>query len=213
MKRFIVASCLAVVLAGGIASSANAQGLQFGVRAGMSMNMFSIDETGAPDFDMGFGFGGGLALKYAFTEQLSLNPEVSFYYRTLGSYSTDLFGLAKMEASFNEMAVSIPILVQYAPIADVPLYVTGGIQLDIPFSTKAKVEMTYLGETEKEEEDASDERASVDIGIAVGVGYMILPNLGVDFRYVFNVNQPFDEDKTASKSSLMSMGLGITYLF
>ena len=61
---------------------------------------------------------------------------------------------------------------------------------------------------DNESDDLTKYRATVDIGIALGLGYMIRPNFGIDFRYVINVNRPFDET-----SSLMSFGLGLTYYF
>ncbi|MDR0331669.1 MAG: PorT family protein [Chitinispirillales bacterium] len=202
MKRFIVASCLSFVLAYGYMASANAEGLRVGARAGGAMNFFSVPDSPS-EYDAGFGFGGGAALKYPITEQLSVNPELGFYYRSLGGYS-----MGSEKITMPEMAISIPVLAQYAPIADVPFYAAAGVQLDIPFGSKYK--HTYAG---KSSSDDNKNRSSVDFALALGVGYMILPDLGADFRFAANLTQPFDENKAGYETSLMSIGLGVTYYF
>jgi hypothetical protein len=196
----------------------------------MTMNNISMASAmmfiPVPDFDMGLGFGGGPALKYAIAGQLSVSAEASFYYRSLGSseevYDDEDFRQIT-SASADEMAVSVPVMLQLTLVPSVPLYVAAGIQLEVPFSTKWKYkdEVTYSdGEVNviADFDGGADERSSADFGIAFGAGYMILPSLGVDFRYVINVNDIADLGSTTlgsfvKKTSLSIVGFGVTYYF
>jgi len=74
-------------------------------------------------------------------------------------------------------------------------------------------------------EEKNAER-TLDLGIPIGVGYMVTPNLGVDFRFVLGLNNivkyegdDYDDDgnktgtKTTESGKMNTFGLGVTYFF
>jgi len=201
LMKHIVLCCLIFILTGTLASvSASDSGLRFGIRAGVNRNMFFIDRE--PDIEMGLDFGAGLAANIPLTSQLSLSPEVSLYFRESGvqiyysSYINDFYNYY-----ITEMVLSAPIMVQFMPVKDPPLYFTAGIQLDISFRNRLLVVTS-----ERYVFRPIDNRSAVDFGIPLGVGAK-MRNLGVDFRYTINLNKPFHN----WESSLRSFGLGVSY--
>jgi len=165
-----------------------------GVRAGINMNSFT---TG----DMGMGFGVGGIASIPITDIIVFTPEAAFLYRTLASYSE-----GDKEESISEFAISIPLLFQIAPIAGTPVHFAGGLQIDIPFSSEM-VEKED-GKTEKE---TIEKRSTLNFGIALGAGYRVMPNIGVDFRAVIGLTALTSE--SGDDTSLNQYGLGVSYFF
>ncbi|MDR2727802.1 MAG: PorT family protein [Chitinispirillales bacterium] len=232
-----VAALLTVVLVGAIAPvNASDDGLRFGVRIGSNMNMYYSENLSMffnVDMDMGYGFDAELAAKYPLTNRLSLNSEVSFCYRVLGSYKTkgessyydedesgDLFFVDyinyDIKASFREMAVLVPVMIQFTTAQSAPFYVSAGVQLGFPFNNRFKgSEKNYTSEGEilsEYSEDGSDDdyRSLADFGLAFGIGCMAMSNLGVDLRFVINLNGVYDK-RYYDKTSLMYFTFGISY--
>jgi len=136
----------------------------------------------------------GLVAKRAFSDELSFGGEASLYYRSLYSYKSG-------SVSIDEMALCIPLTVNYKLPSDrFPVYVSGGLELDVPFNTQR---FEYSSGVD------IDDRAAVDIGFLLGAGYMINQNIGVDARYVFNFNEP----RKNSSNLLMSYGVGVFVIF
>jgi hypothetical protein len=218
--------------------SANDSGLRFGARIGGNVNQYILwDFIGTVDWDVGYGFDGGLAVKYPLTDRLSLNSEVSFCYRVLGNYAPyrlsdfpyhiknddgDLILIGNFDFDFtkislSEMAVLVPVMIQFIPVRSVPLHVSAGIQLGFPFNNKYKetVKVSLDGENIEEygynrEEDDDGNRSFIDFGAALGIGYMATPNLSIDFRFIFNLNPVYDSNDYIT-NTLMYFTLGVSY--
>jgi hypothetical protein len=205
-----------------------AQGSKFGARAGFNMLNFSFGEKEFDDrIDKGTSFGGGLAVSIPLTSQLSFNPELAFYYRNVFSLEFSYDIGEKDEISMSELTVSIPVLLQFVPIDGGSFYLAAGVQVEIPISTEIKMKSTYDGQTEEETDDVLANHRTIDFGIALGLGYMITPKLGIDFRYVIGMTGLFEnyteriydehygpyEESFEDKSSLTQFGIGITYFF
>jgi hypothetical protein len=210
------------------------EGIRFGVRAGVNLlKVYDFwDEPELDDnMDIGWAFGAGLAVNIPLTSHLSLSPELALYYRNLFRFE-HFSDNVKQEMYIYEFAVSIPVLLKLTPVKSIPFYLAAGIQVDIPLLT----EITWKGSSELENglrfevhmdwvtNPMADHR-TIDFGIALGLGYMITPNLGVDFRGVIGMKNLFEkftavdptngvasqyEDDT---SSLMQFGLGVSYFF
>ena len=212
--------------------SASDGGLQFGARIGSNMNMYSVE--GSPhNFDNGYGFEVGIAAKYSFTNRLNLNSEVIFCYRVLSNYRYKSEGTYLTEnddgewlfagyynidikGSSSEMAILVPVMIQFIPVRNVPFYVSAGMQLGFPFNTKSKYLDKFTTQDGKihdeyyEETNFDDYRSSIDFGVVFGIGCMITPNLGVDLRFVTNLNDVY-YGYNVIPSSLMYFTLGISY--
>jgi len=197
------------------------------------MNMYSVDDFFYA-IDKGYGFDAGLATKYPLTNRLSLNSEVSFCYRVLGGFKDKEYNVPSyiedddgelifvgyynydIKVSLSEMAILVPIMVQFTVIENAPFYVSAGMQLGFPFNNKYKnsynkytLEGEILEEISHTESDDGS-RSFVDFGIALGIGCMIMPNLGVDLRFISNLNRVFD-GHDFSKTSLMYFTFGVSY--
>jgi len=191
MKRFIVGSILAVALFAASARSADEE-TRFGARATLVAHAFYEDYYHY-SYEPGLGYGAGVVIKRTISDILSLRGEASFYYRSLYRLNSE---------SRNEMAVSFPIMVNYhIPHDSFDGYVSGGLQLDIPF-----------GSTVVNGSGLTSDRSGVDAGFLIGAGYMIVPDrLGVDARYVFYFNKPLVSKNVGYM--LMSYGIGVFVLF
>jgi opacity protein-like surface antigen len=190
---------------------------KFGIRAGFNLNDFTGGDS--DEFDIGFGFGGGIAVNIPIADFLSFNPELGFYYRKLASMSEKDAVDKDVEYYhyLDEFALSIPAMLRFAPNGMVPFYLAAGVQLDIPFSTKSYSERSYKGDKTVSAGKKIDERAEIDFGIALGLGYNITPNFGIDLRCVIGLTDLFDVPNLADEDepdiSLNQYGIGVTYFF
>jgi len=171
--------------------------------------------------EMGIGFGGGLLLSIPLTNIITFVPEVNFLYRTLmemndSDEDCDRYSCyeEKIEYSVSEFALSFPLMFQFAPIAGTPIYFAGGVQIDIPFSSKEKMKWsyTYDGDTESNSEsEKMDNRAKLDFGIALGSGFRISSTLGIDAKVVIGMSS-LSTDKD-NDIDLTQYGIGVSVFF
>jgi len=179
--------------------------MSIGTRAGFVVNNFTSGES---DFDkdvgIGMGFGAGGVLNYPITDIIYFSPEVSLFYRTLFNWSHD-----DSELSITEVAISIPLMLQIKPIASIPVHLAAGIQIDIPFSSETKETIRESSIT-----DDVEERAGLDFGVALGIGYRVISNLGVDLRAVIGFTSITPAEKYHfEESSYNQYGIGVSYFF
>jgi hypothetical protein len=200
-KIFKVAALLVILTAA--SSFSQEKGIKFGIRAGFSLYDYSTGEKEVDKYvNMGYGFGGGLAVNIPIVSSLSFAPEVNFLYRK--PVVLDLKDLAGYEGWITEFAISIPAMLQFTPVEGVPFYLAAGAQLDIPIAS----EMTAkAGGTEVTED--TEGRTSIDFGIPLGIGYLITPNFGIDLRAIIGITSPSDD----GEDSWNQYGLGLTYFF
>jgi len=236
------------------ATVANAQeGITFGARLGYSLQSVdggtlfaSEDIYEKTDVNMGLlGIGASVVANIP-AGPVVIAPEIGFLYRTNANieskYDEPGYPSETYKSNQKEFAISVPIMIKFFPIE--ALYIAAGFQIDIPLAAEwcyedgekecyklnGKTETRtdtdeYGGQTYTYTYDIKNpERASVDLGIPMGIGYMITPNLGVDFRFVLGLNDLVkyedeyedegikyeDEYKTGT---MKSFGIGLTYLF
>jgi hypothetical protein len=185
------------------AQKSDSEGVKLGLRAGFNMHQYTDDNLYPA---MGMGGGAGLAVKIPFTSSIGLYAELAVYYRQIYSYESDIIPIpglpaVKITNTMHEYAISVPILLQFSPIEN--LYLAAGAQVDIPrWTTK---ETNGIGE------DITELRG-VDVGAALGLGYMISPNFGIDLRGVIGV-LPFTTKDGVEIGKLNHYGLGASYFF
>jgi hypothetical protein len=178
--------------------------VKIGIRAGFSLYDYS---TGESEFDkkyvdIGYGFGAGLVVDASIASYLSFVPEINFLYRKPIIMSDD-----DREMWISEFAISIPVMLQLRPVEGVPFYLAFvGIQLDIPIVSKATQKRRGTEVT-----NDIKNRASIDFGIPLGIGYLITPNFGIDFRAVIGLTHPANE--SGSKDGWNQYGASLTYFF
>jgi hypothetical protein len=224
-------------------TAANAQDITFGARVGYSVqsadggdlyktvDAIAMQKT---DINMGMlGIGAALVVNIP-VGPVVIAPEVGFLTRTVYNYeskpSNPIPGEETEKGKVTEMAVNIPIMIKYFPIED--LYVAAGFQLGIPIGTEecpdegdctefdGKKETINLGYGQTIE--LPHPERTLDIGIPIGVGYMVMPNLALDFRFVLGLNKivKWEMDllgtgikQTLESGKMNTFGLGATYFF
>jgi hypothetical protein len=180
--------------------SRDENGVKFGVRVGFSANKFSFGYNGANEGkDIGFGYGAGLMVKVPFTNRLGFNAGLDIFGRELFSG----------EESMSEVAISIPVMLQFTLSENGSLYLAAGVQLDIPNGTEWDSGNDYSYLTER--------RVSSNFGLALEFGYVIIPSIVFDVRCVMmsGLFEDFENSsvKFKDRSSLMQFGFGTAYFF
>jgi outer membrane immunogenic protein len=193
---------MAILLVALTATFSFAGGYAF--RAGFSLYDYSTGNSKADkNINIGYGFGGGLVSTVSLTSTLSFVSEFNFLYRKpMIQDLSDYYG-SGAEAYETEFAISIPIMFQLAIAEGIP-YFAAGIQLDTPISPKIT-----LTDGKEEESESYDDRASIDLGVVLGVGYLITPSIGIDARVVIGLTEPTRNGEDSWKQ----YGAGLTYYF
>jgi opacity protein-like surface antigen len=196
---------------------------RYGVRVSIGLNSFSFGYEVDSELDMGYSFGIGVIFSIPIMPNFTFNPEAHFLYRTLysSSYSEsggggwenddggwEVNGINKFfsNSDVSEFAIGGSLLVQYAPIAEMPFYITAGLQIDIPFSTETNYEGSLQGGSKNFED-----RRMFDFGLALGAGYNVTENIRADLRAVIGLTSLTERDE--DKSSFNQYGLGVAYFF
>jgi hypothetical protein len=182
MKKFI----LLVAAIGLISFTSNAQGLDFGVKAGV--NFANI--TDASELSSRTGFVAGIFLGGKLNDNLGLQGELLY------SQQGAEFSLGE----FNLDYVNVPILVKY--------YVSNGlnIQAGPQFGVLVNDEtQTVIGEVIND--IATND---FDISGVIGVGYDIPLGLRVSGRYNFGLNDV--PEAGSGKNSVVTLAVGYSFL-
>jgi len=195
--------------------------MSFGARAGFVINSFlSGNEDFDKDIKIGLGGGVGGVLNYPITDIFVFSPEVGIYYRTLynvkreSSKNSVSGDITTQDECISEVAISIPLMIQVAPFS-VPFHLAAGVQIDFPFSSEAIMIQDGIDETthmEIEDVTYGGTRKALDFGIALGLGYRVMPNLGIDLRGVIGLTSLIDSDKFED-GKLKQYGIGVSYFF
>jgi len=186
---------------------------QFGINALFVMGSTSWDdyfdylEEEGWEQGLGLGWGGGFVLRIPINDMVSFVPEVNFLYRKLYNFTIsdgDLEG----ERYMWECALSFPLMVQVTPIANGPLYISAGLQIDIPFGTTESQEVKIDGEEWSDYTwDEEFEDRTTDYGLAIGVGVRAGQSLAIEFRSVIGMTGLTDkkgsEDATFNQYAIV----------
>jgi len=189
------------------------EGQKFGIRAGLSLYDYSLGVSEMDKYiEMGYGFGVGLIVNVPLTSTLNLASEVDFLYRKpmIRNEEVDEYGGGE-HIYLSEFAISIPAMLKFTPVKDMPFYLSIGVQLDIPIKSETTVE---LNGNKVATMDATEYRASLDFGIPLGLGYLITSNLDIDLRAVIGLTSPSKESGSSRiNDSWNQYGAGLTYYF
>lgn len=155
----------------------HAQGLDFGVKAGVNIANQKYSEDYNADTKAIVLFHGGVFVTWMFTEKLGLQPEVLF---SMQGSKEDAYDY-KVITNY----VNIPVLVRY-DITDM-FSVHAGPQFGVLLSAESE----YPGGSR----DLKEYYKGSDIGIAIGAEADDLPlNLGVGVRYILGLSNVAEEE-------------------
>jgi len=166
--------------------------ITIGIRAGLNLYRYSDDKD---EYDMGKGFGGGLSVRIPIASKLLFNPGLDLFYR-------ELFSWEGGNGSMHEYTISIPVLLQFMPVESGSFFLAAGTQVDIPIASELKYDSkTYdIG------------RAKYDIDAVLGLGYVFMYGLAVDFKAIMDITPIFDNGND-NFGLFMQLNFGLTYFF
>jgi len=145
---------------------------------------------------------GGIFMDIPFTNTISFNPEVSYYYTGEEHYK---LGEYPNEADFifsHVYGLSIPLMLKLYPVSFI--YLTAGFNTDLILSGGDYY--CAWGSCPDEERELV-ERSPINFGLVFGGGLLIGNHLLVDFRYIVDLD---DADYDGSYSHY-ELGLGLMF--
>ena len=175
-----------LVLASICSANLSAQGIDFGVKAGVNIANQKITGDYEPDTKAKIGLHGGVFVTWMFSEKLGLQPELLF--SAQGSKdASDLY-----DYSIITNYVNIPVLVRY-DITDM-FSVHAGPQFGILVSAKE--------EEDGDSDDIKDDFKGTDFGFALGAEADLPANFGAGLRYVFGLTNVLKEEMSFDDTEL-----------
>ena len=205
-----------------------ATGLSFAlvhVGGGVAGTICTFKGEDSDDAPWGVGFNAGVAAKYNVNEMIAVVPEVGIDFRRI----------ADDEATASFWVLNIPVLARISPVAN--LYVEAGptigfilsndVEYDEPSFDDADFGGYNLSDYGIDLDDMLDDAGSsgagedantFEFGLAFGLGYSVLPNLDVNFRFAIGLTNLYEDVKTEDytfESDLqnMQLSIGATYWF
>ena len=215
MKRLF----LAIALVFGLVATAAAQ-INVGGRLGVNMSNFRGEET--DDFSFSLGFNAAVAGKYAINTMFSAAPELGVDFRRVTNSKEDDF-------TFSAWVLQIPLMFRANLTPE--FYVEAGPEIGFILSSKAEFEGPNMTEEEIEafkhnfgntmtEFNMFEDTKTFEFGIAAGLGYTVIPNLDVNFRFVMGFTNTFEDLDLGEAGGSeevdvqhMQISLGATYWF
>ncbi|MFN3021250.1 porin family protein [Soonwooa sp.] len=209
MKKLFVG--LAVV----VGSMSFAQ--QFGIKAGA--NISSISKDGFEDSKSKVGFYGGLFMNAPLSEQFSIQPEVLYSqqgaevkrtYTALGNTTT-------IDGKLNLDYITVPVMFQFKATPE--FYIEAGPEFGFLVNAKQKGDIKVNGNTVASNTyDAKDNYNSFNMGAALGVGFNVTENFGVNARYVAGFtdinkdgNTSLQNDDNKNRNNTFQVGLNYKF--
>jgi len=206
MNKILLIVALATTL-----SFAQEEGVKFGVRIGS--NLYDLIGEGSNGIDIGFGGGGGVVINIPINSFFSFSPELSFFYRRLYDNSEKYKDQEIKEEQIYESEFAIGILAMLQATPDEgPLYMAIGVQLDVPISYEVTRKVKYSGGKSDSKTKEFDDRAKMDLGIALGIGVNATPHFRIDLRSVIGLTDLVDGYE-GDVPSFNQYGIGLTYFF
>jgi len=170
---------------------------------------FQFLSAGSVDYDAGLVWAIGLDLIGELGESFRFGEEFDIYFGNIGGQEGKS-GDYGYKITLSETGWTWLTFIRYMLPVSRPVYIETGFQIGSG-STSYKASYKMGTEREVSGEDINDR--SMDVGWILGAGYTVTPKLNVCLRWVLNLNSPFDDAGGEFKSSLSSLGFGITYRF
>ena len=211
MKKIL----LSLALVAGTIGSVAAQGLSYGVKLGA--NYANVWGKNAPDsYKYKAGMLGGVAINYAFNDLASVQIEALYSSKgfTLQDTEMTVNGIkTKYEGKFNMNYIDVPIL---AKIDAGPIFFELGPQVGYLLSSNRSTDFkvkdasgNVLAESDSEKSASAlpgyaklnSKTGGIpgfDLGMVVGVGFNVTPNVSVGVRYNAGLKTLVDTKNTSA---------------
>ncbi|AZA83535.1 PorT family protein [Chryseobacterium lactis] len=199
MKKQLLSLCIVM---GTMALAQSTEKPKFGVKAGA--NISSI--TGS-DSKSKFGFYAGAFANIPISSVVNIQPEV--LYSEQGAKAKDKYyfgGLAVTDMKQTLGYINVPVMVQYN--ATSKFYLEAGPEFG--FLINAKAEENFIGTPLSR--DNKDSLRIFNFGLGLGLGYKLMPKLGVNARYIAGLTD-IAKYGGGDNSKNTNFQLGLNYSF
>jgi hypothetical protein len=221
MKK--IKNLLFIVLLITLASSTFAQ--SFGIKAGLNlsnMTMKDDEDTYSDDYKMLPGFHVGVVAEIPFSDMFSFEPGLllstkGFKFEESEEYMGETME-SKMKMSLYYLDIPLNLKASFGS-DDTKFYGTFGPYLGMGLSGKYKSEISFMGETESEDEDVEwgsdaeeDDIKRFDFGVAVGAG-VEFGAISVGAAYALGLANisAYTEEGSSIKNKVISVSVGYKF--
>ncbi|RMZ60981.1 PorT family protein [Chryseobacterium nematophagum] len=199
-----------------ISAQQSGSSIKFGAKAGANLSTILLDGDKVGDSRMGIYIGGFVNIPVG--RVLSIQPEI-FYIQT-GSKNLDSYtftrngGRVKVNnLKFNLDYISVPIMFQFNITRG--FYLEVGPQLNFLINNKIDGDVKMNGLTQGISANNKLKTSGFEFGYALGTGYYITPNIGINVRYSFSAtldhNATDNIYETYKATSLFQVGLAYKF--
>lgn len=197
MKKQLLSLCIII---GTMAFAQSTNGPKFGIKAGG--NLSSV--TGS-DSKSKFGFYAGAFVNIPISEAFSIQPEV--IYSQQGTKAKDKYYFVVIAETDRKQIlnyINVPVMVQYN--ATSKFYLEAGPEFG--FLISAKAEENFLGKSFSRDNKSS--LNTFNFGLGLGLGYKLMPKLGINARYIAGLTEIAKEGDSSKNTNFQ---LGVNYYF
>ena len=187
------------LLATGLASAQ----VQMGGHAAVNFSTLWGDGAAEKEIPWSLGLTAGAAAKVAVNEKVSVVPELDIDWRR---QKND-------EYTWNTWAIELPVLARYNVMPQ--MYFEAGPRLALLLSSELQQDLDNLI-VETTNFGKNDALNRFEVGIDVGVGYSVTPNLDIDIRYGVGLTSIIDGKKFEAEDQSfknMQIQVGAIYWF
>ena len=184
MKKLIIGMVLAL-----IGTTVSAQGIDFGIKAGV--NFASISDAQGLDLDSRTGIVVGAFAGAKFNDRIGIQADLLYSQQ----------GAEFDAGEFNLDYINVPIVAKLYLLKG--LHVQAGPQFGFVVNDEARIIDTITTDIETN---------SFDLAGVVGLGYDIPLGLRLEGRYNFGLSDVPDEPNTSGKNSVVTLSVGYSFL-
>lgn len=197
MKKMVLVFAASVITLFA-AQSVKAQNFTFGVKGGLNLSMWTIDES---SLKPGFHIGGFANIQ--FNEYLAIQPELMYSMmgnRMHENEEVKILGkeyYAELTQTTTSHNIVVPVMVQIIPIPSLKIEVGPQFGFNLGMSSHIKFETNVAGQNnyERDMDVEKDTYNLFEFGIAAGLSYDITKNIIVGARYNYGITPLADETK------------------
>ena len=166
-----------LLVAAGLAGTAHAQSIKYGVKAGASLTSFTGGVDDGTDYK--FGFHAGVMANFAINDMFSIQPEL--LYSQKGAKTEDAF----LSAGGLPTRTTVKAKLNYIDVPILAHINAGGLffELGPQIGFLAAAHITAQGGGQSFSQDIKDQITNVDFGYAGGLGYQLPAGPGIGLRY------------------------------
>ncbi|WGD34343.1 porin family protein [Olleya sp. YS] len=216
MKKLLMIAAVAVF---GL-TSANAQDVNFGAKAGVNFATITGDDTDGIESKIGIHI--GLVAEIEISENFSFQPELLYSAQGAQDDYSESENINGFTYSYTEEAkakldyIILPLMAKY--------YVADGFSIEagpqIGFLVKSEEEVSFSetinGQTESgtESADTDDFTSGVDFGLNFGLGYKLDSGLNFSARYnlgLSNINDGEGSDEFENQNAVFQVSVGFFF--